>query len=164
MRQHLLCRNTACHTLVLGGEPLPSPKVLLSSWPEDSGTRLFNIYGTTECSCWAFLHQVHRENILEEYNDKEIDIHDFEYIPVDDSPSSNFIVDGLAHHNYNGDTTKEKTIAGATCFPNIPSHCSGEMRHPGKVRGPCLGAPLRGKLKSFAYLEKINKERAHYKQ
>lgn len=50
---------------MLGGEQFPSTKEVLSwqDWDGSSTKRVFNIYGTTEVSCWAMIHEVTRADL-----------------------------------------------------------------------------------------------------
>lgn len=50
---------------MLGGEQFPSTKEVLSwqNWDGSSSKRIFNIYGTTEVSCWAMIHEVTRADL-----------------------------------------------------------------------------------------------------
>lgn len=51
--------------LVLGGEQFPSTKEAITwqNWESGSRKRIFNIYGTTEMSCWAMIHEVTLEDL-----------------------------------------------------------------------------------------------------
>lgn len=52
--------------LALGGEQFPSAREVLTwqDWDSSSKKRVFNIYGTTEVSCWAMIHEVTKEDLL----------------------------------------------------------------------------------------------------
>lgn len=52
--------------LVLGGEKFPTAKEVLTwqDWENPSKKRVYNIYGTTEVSCWAMIHEVTKEDLL----------------------------------------------------------------------------------------------------
>jgi len=55
-----------CRYLVLGGEEFPSPKEVLTwqDWDDESSRkRIFNIYGITEMSCWALIHEVTKKDL-----------------------------------------------------------------------------------------------------
>ncbi|XP_075149915.1 aminoadipate-semialdehyde dehydrogenase isoform X2 [Haematobia irritans] len=51
--------------LLLGGELFPSPQEI-NSWLHETfpygSKRIFNIYGITEYSCWATIHEYHQDN------------------------------------------------------------------------------------------------------
>lgn len=51
---------------MLGGEQFPPTKEVLTwqNWDETSRKRIFNIYGTTEMSCWASIHEVTKDDLL----------------------------------------------------------------------------------------------------
>ena len=52
--------------LVLGGEHFPSAREVLKwqDWDSSSKKRVFNIYGTSEVSCWAMIHEVTKKDLL----------------------------------------------------------------------------------------------------
>ncbi|XP_066532812.1 beta-alanine-activating enzyme [Hoplias malabaricus] len=53
LQKEVLCVNSSLRVLALGGEACPS-LALLRSWRQDGNkTKLYNLYGTTEVSCWA---------------------------------------------------------------------------------------------------------------
>lgn len=49
----------------MGGEQFPATKDVATwqNWDSPSRTRIFNIYGTTEVSCWAMIHEVTQEDL-----------------------------------------------------------------------------------------------------
>ena len=53
LRSSLLGPNSDLRLLVLGGERCPTGSVLRSWKADGNKTRLINIYGVTEVSCWA---------------------------------------------------------------------------------------------------------------
>ena len=59
----ILSSNSSLRVLVLGGEAFPTKHSLAQWWSPASHCRIFNIYGTTEVSCWATLHEVQRQEI-----------------------------------------------------------------------------------------------------
>lgn len=50
---------------MFGGENFPSTKEVLrwQNWDDPSRKRIFNIYGTTEISCWASIHEVTKNDL-----------------------------------------------------------------------------------------------------
>ncbi|XP_036376699.1 beta-alanine-activating enzyme [Megalops cyprinoides] len=61
LRTTVLCASSSLRVLALGGEVCPSVPVLLSWREEGNSTRIFNLYGTTEVSCWATCYQLQLE-------------------------------------------------------------------------------------------------------
>lgn len=51
--------------LVLGGEQFPSTSEVLTwqHWESSTRKRVFNIYGTTEISCWSMIHEVTKSDL-----------------------------------------------------------------------------------------------------
>jgi len=63
MRKSLLSTNSILRVLVVGGERCPSGS-MLQSWKADGNkTRLINIYGVTEVSCWASCYEVTQSDL-----------------------------------------------------------------------------------------------------
>ncbi|XP_076134328.1 beta-alanine-activating enzyme isoform X1 [Alosa pseudoharengus] len=58
LQQKVLSSGSSLRVLALGGEACPSPAVLRSWRQEGNRTCIFNLYGTTEVSCWATYHRV----------------------------------------------------------------------------------------------------------
>jgi len=58
MRKSLLCANSVLRVLAVGGERCPTGSVLQSWKAYNNKTRLINIYGVTEVSCWASWYEV----------------------------------------------------------------------------------------------------------
>ncbi|PSN35737.1 Acyl-CoA synthetase family member 4 [Blattella germanica] len=58
IRNSLLCANSSLRVMLLGGEACPPIKVLKQWKAEGNQTKIFNIYGITEVSCWASIHQI----------------------------------------------------------------------------------------------------------
>ncbi len=58
VRELVLSKETSLRVLILGGESFP-PLSLIRRWrhPENR-TRIFNIYGVTELSCWATIREL----------------------------------------------------------------------------------------------------------
>jgi acyl-coenzyme A synthetase/AMP-(fatty) acid ligase len=65
IRAQVFAASSSCRALVLGGEPFPSASLIHQWWPVDSKTEIYNIYGTTECSCWATLYNLTRNDLLD---------------------------------------------------------------------------------------------------
>ncbi|KAG7488869.1 hypothetical protein MATL_G00038990 [Megalops atlanticus] len=61
LRTTVLCTSSSLRVLALGGEVCPSVPVLRSWREEGNSTRIFNLYGTTEVSCWATCYQLQLE-------------------------------------------------------------------------------------------------------
>ncbi|KAJ8277094.1 hypothetical protein GJAV_G00071410, partial [Gymnothorax javanicus] len=61
-----LSADSSLRVLALGGEPCPAPSVLRSWRGEGNSTRIYNLYGTTEVSCWATCHQLHLDTMSSE--------------------------------------------------------------------------------------------------
>lgn len=56
----ILGSNSSLRCLLLGGEKLPSTNVLNTwqDWKHEKATKVFNIYGLTEMSCWSMMHEI----------------------------------------------------------------------------------------------------------
>lgn len=50
----------------MGGEPFPSRKLFLKASHPQNMTRLFNIYGITEISCWSSISEIAKNTQLDE--------------------------------------------------------------------------------------------------
>ncbi|XP_051511642.1 beta-alanine-activating enzyme isoform X2 [Myxocyprinus asiaticus] len=58
LQEEVFSANSSLRLLAFGGEPCPS-LTLLKSWrQEGNSTRIYNLYGTTEVSCWASWYKV----------------------------------------------------------------------------------------------------------
>ncbi|XP_057380679.1 beta-alanine-activating enzyme-like isoform X2 [Daphnia carinata] len=57
-KTHLLYPSTPLRTVVLGGEPFPTPMALEKFRASGNCTAFYNIYGITEASCWATLSKI----------------------------------------------------------------------------------------------------------
>lgn len=55
----LLGKNSSLRVLVIGGEPFPS--ILQRIKHSENRTRIFNVYGITEVSCWASITEIDSE-------------------------------------------------------------------------------------------------------
>ncbi|XP_048062357.1 beta-alanine-activating enzyme isoform X1 [Megalobrama amblycephala] len=63
LQEEVLSANSSLRLLAFGGEPFPSLN-LLKSWKQGgNGTHIFNLYGTTEVSCWASWYKVPDEHL-----------------------------------------------------------------------------------------------------
>uniref|UniRef100_A0A3Q3JDU7 AMP-dependent synthetase/ligase domain-containing protein n=1 Tax=Monopterus albus TaxID=43700 RepID=A0A3Q3JDU7_MONAL len=58
LKQDVLSSGSSLRVLALGGEACPSPALLMSWRQEDNKTHIYNIYGTTEVSCWACCYRI----------------------------------------------------------------------------------------------------------
>ncbi|KAK0162522.1 hypothetical protein PV327_006295 [Microctonus hyperodae] len=54
----LLGKDSHLRVLLLGGEPFPNPRTILKMKHRENYTRIFNIYGITEISCWASINEI----------------------------------------------------------------------------------------------------------
>nr|XP_020459007.1 acyl-CoA synthetase family member 4 [Monopterus albus] len=67
LKQDVLSSGSSLRVLALGGEACPSPALLMSWRQEDNKTHIYNIYGTTEVSCWACCYRI-PESLLQSSN------------------------------------------------------------------------------------------------
>lgn len=58
LKTTLLDKDSELRILLLGGEPFPSIKLLSESSHPQNMTRIFNIYGITEISCWSSINEI----------------------------------------------------------------------------------------------------------
>ncbi|XP_011880286.1 PREDICTED: acyl-CoA synthetase family member 4 isoform X2 [Vollenhovia emeryi] len=65
LRTTILDKDSELRILLLGGEPFPSVKLLLEASHPRNATRLFNIYGITEVSCWSSIKEIVKNNVGE---------------------------------------------------------------------------------------------------
>lgn len=65
--------HSQLRVLAFGGEPLPVTTTIRKwmNWESNQFTRIFNLYGLTEMSCWASIYEITRNDIL---NDQKIPI------------------------------------------------------------------------------------------
>uniref|UniRef100_S4RLD8 Aminoadipate-semialdehyde dehydrogenase n=1 Tax=Petromyzon marinus TaxID=7757 RepID=S4RLD8_PETMA len=64
LRDVVLACGSPLRVLALGGEPFP-PLSVLRTWKSmGNRTRLFNLYGITEVSCWATCHEIPTQHLL----------------------------------------------------------------------------------------------------
>ncbi|XP_032670188.1 beta-alanine-activating enzyme [Odontomachus brunneus] len=59
-------KDSYLRVLLLGGEPFPNTKLLSKASHPQNKTRLFNIYGITEVSCWSSVNEVIRNSDIDE--------------------------------------------------------------------------------------------------
>ncbi|KAL2089889.1 hypothetical protein ACEWY4_014577 [Coilia grayii] len=64
LQQKVLSADSSLRVLALGGEACPSPALLRSWRQEGNHTQIFNLYGTTEVSCWATYHRVTETELI----------------------------------------------------------------------------------------------------
>lgn len=62
LKATILGQNSQLRILLLGGEPFPKIKLLLDASHPQNATRLFNIYGITEVSCWSSINEIVKDN------------------------------------------------------------------------------------------------------
>lgn len=65
MKTTILDKDSKLRILLLGGEAFPSVKLLSEASHPQNMTRLFNIYGITEISCWSSIKEIVKNNIDE---------------------------------------------------------------------------------------------------
>lgn len=58
LKATILSDNTSLRVLLLGGEPFPKLESLLETKHPHNSTKIYNIYGITEVSCWASVNEV----------------------------------------------------------------------------------------------------------
>ncbi|XP_075215445.1 aminoadipate-semialdehyde dehydrogenase [Lycorma delicatula] len=58
VRKRVMNDDTTLKVLALGGECCPSWEVIKSFSSEHNNTKIFSLYGITEVSCWASIHQI----------------------------------------------------------------------------------------------------------
>ncbi|XP_018406530.1 PREDICTED: acyl-CoA synthetase family member 4 isoform X2 [Cyphomyrmex costatus] len=58
-------KDSKLRILLLGGESFPSIKLLSEASHPQNTTRLFNIYGLTEISCWSSINEIVKNNVDE---------------------------------------------------------------------------------------------------
>jgi acyl-CoA synthetase len=61
----VLCEKSSLRVLVLGGEPCPSVQVLRQWKSKENNTEIFSVYGITEVSCWATVHEVMIQSVAQ---------------------------------------------------------------------------------------------------
>ncbi|XP_064190072.1 beta-alanine-activating enzyme isoform X2 [Anguilla rostrata] len=63
LQRVVLCAASSLRILALGGEACPPVSVLRGWRGEGNSTRFFNLYGTTEVSCWATCYKLHLDTM-----------------------------------------------------------------------------------------------------
>lgn len=66
LKMTILAKDSYLRVLLLGGEPFPNIKLLSEASHLQNKTRLFNIYGITEVSCWSSVNEIIRNNDADE--------------------------------------------------------------------------------------------------
>lgn len=66
LKTTILDKDSKLRILLLGGEPFPSMKLILKASHIQNVTRIFNIYGITEISCWSSINEITKNNIADE--------------------------------------------------------------------------------------------------
>ncbi|XP_011262897.2 beta-alanine-activating enzyme isoform X1 [Camponotus floridanus] len=66
LKTTILDKDSQLRVLLLGGEPFPSMKLILKASHLQNMTRLFNIYGITEISCWSSINEITKDNSTDE--------------------------------------------------------------------------------------------------
>ncbi|XP_018342023.1 PREDICTED: acyl-CoA synthetase family member 4 isoform X1 [Trachymyrmex septentrionalis] len=65
LKTTILDKDSKLRILLLGGESFPSMKLLSEASHPRNTTRLFNIYGITEVSCWSSINEIVKNNVDE---------------------------------------------------------------------------------------------------
>ncbi|XP_076176149.1 aminoadipate-semialdehyde dehydrogenase isoform X2 [Ptiloglossa arizonensis] len=63
LKATILSNNTFLRVLLLGGEPFPKAELLLEAKHPHNSTKIYNIYGITEVSCWASITEIATTNL-----------------------------------------------------------------------------------------------------
>lgn len=58
LKNTILSNNTSLRILLLGGEPFPKIDLLYEVKHPQNNTKIYNIYGITEVSCWASINEI----------------------------------------------------------------------------------------------------------
>lgn len=66
LKKTIFDKDSYLRVLLLGGEPFPNTKLLSLARHTQNKTRLFNIYGITEVSCWSSINEIIRNNSADE--------------------------------------------------------------------------------------------------
>ncbi|KMQ95471.1 s-phase kinase-associated protein 1-like protein [Lasius niger] len=66
LKTTILDKDSQLRVLLLGGEPFPSMKLILKASHLQNTTRLFNIYGITEISCWSSINEIVKDHGIDE--------------------------------------------------------------------------------------------------
>ncbi|XP_012223300.1 beta-alanine-activating enzyme [Linepithema humile] len=65
LKTTILDKDSQLRILLLGGEPFPSIKLLSEASHPQNITKIFNIYGITEISCWSSINEIIINNDIE---------------------------------------------------------------------------------------------------
>ncbi|XP_053972317.1 beta-alanine-activating enzyme isoform X1 [Hylaeus volcanicus] len=63
LKATILSNDTSLRVLLLGGEPFPKIESLLEAKHPHNNTKIYNIYGITEVSCWASINEIVTTNL-----------------------------------------------------------------------------------------------------
>ncbi|XP_012136575.2 aminoadipate-semialdehyde dehydrogenase [Megachile rotundata] len=63
LKTTVLSSDTSLRTILFGGEPHPKVEFLLESKHPYNNTKVYNIYGITELSCWASINEITLTNV-----------------------------------------------------------------------------------------------------
>lgn len=66
LKTTILDKDSHLRVLLLGGEPFPSTKLILKASHLQNTTKLFNIYGITEVSCWSSINEIVKDSNIDE--------------------------------------------------------------------------------------------------
>ncbi|NP_001410730.1 beta-alanine-activating enzyme [Danio rerio] len=73
LQEEVLSADSSLRILAFGGEPCPSLNLVKSWRQEGNRTHIYNLYGTTEVSCWASWYKVPDEHLcLEDITDAPV--------------------------------------------------------------------------------------------
>ncbi|KAF7994894.1 hypothetical protein HCN44_004366 [Aphidius gifuensis] len=62
LKNTLLSEKSNLKIILLGGEPFPNPKILFKFKHINNLTKIYNIYGITEVSCWASINEINHDS------------------------------------------------------------------------------------------------------
>lgn len=58
LKTSILSNNTSLRAILFGGEPFPKLELISETKHPYNGTKIYNIYGITEVSCWASINEI----------------------------------------------------------------------------------------------------------
>ncbi|PBC34233.1 Acyl-CoA synthetase family member [Apis cerana cerana] len=58
LKSSILSNNTSLRAILFGGEPFPKLEVISETMHPYNNTKIYNIYGITEVSCWASINEI----------------------------------------------------------------------------------------------------------
>lgn len=66
IRSRIFSVGSRLRILAFGGEPFPATSTIFKwkDWTSEQFTRIFNLYGLTEMSCWACIYEITKNDIL----------------------------------------------------------------------------------------------------